>query len=38
MSHPNIVGMVDLYEDLDHQYIVLEYMEGKDLYDYLKLK
>jgi serine/threonine protein kinase len=27
--------MIDLFENSDYYYIVLEYMEGKDLFDYL---
>lgn len=37
-QHPNIVGLVDLFENIDHYYIVLEYMDGKDLFDYLKFR
>ena len=28
--------MIDLFENSDYYYIVLEYMEGKDMFDYLK--
>jgi serine/threonine protein kinase len=35
-QHPNIVKLLDLFENLDHYYIVLECMEGKDMFDYLK--
>jgi len=34
-QHPNIVGLIDLFENSDYYYIVLEYMEGKDLFDYI---
>ena len=34
-QHPNIVGLIDLFENSDYYYIVLEYMQGKDLFDYL---
>lgn len=27
--------LVDLFESADHYYIVLEYMQGKDLFDYI---
>ena len=37
-QHPNIVKLVDLFETVDNYYIVLEYMDGKDLFDYLKLR
>jgi serine/threonine protein kinase len=35
-QHPNIIKLLDLFENADYYYIVLEYMEGKDLFDYLK--
>ena len=35
-QHPNIIKLIDLFENSDYYYIVLEYMEGKDLFDYLK--
>lgn len=35
-QHPNIVKLLDLFENLEHYYIVLECMEGKDMFDYLK--
>ena len=28
--------MIDLFESSENYYIVLEYMSGKDLFDYLK--
>lgn len=28
--------MIDLFENSENYYIVLEYMPGKDLFDYLK--
>jgi serine/threonine protein kinase len=34
-QHPNIVRLVDLFENFDNYYIVLEYMAGKDLFDYI---
>lgn len=37
-QHPNIVHLVDIFENLEHYYIVLEYLEGKDLYDYAKAR
>lgn len=37
-QHPNIIKLVDLFENSDYFYIVLEYMEGKDLFDYLDKK
>jgi serine/threonine protein kinase len=35
-QHPNIVKLIDLFENLENYYIVLECMEGKDMFDYLK--
>jgi len=32
-QHPNIVTMVDLFEDRDYVYLVLEFMKGGELYD-----
>jgi Protein kinase domain len=37
-QHPNIVKLVDLFETIDSYYIVLEYLDGKDLFDYLKTR
>lgn len=34
-QHPNIVALIDLFENSDYYYIVLEYMQGKDLFDYI---
>ena len=35
-QHPNIIKLIDLFENADNYYIVLELMEGKDLFAYLK--
>lgn len=35
-QHPNIIGLVDLFENIDYFYFVMEYMDGKDLFDYFK--
>lgn len=37
-QHPNIVGLIDLFENSDYYYIVLEYMQGKDLFDYIQFR
>ena len=37
-QHPNIVGLIDLFENSDYYYIVLEYMMGKDLFDYIQAR
>jgi serine/threonine protein kinase len=34
-QHPNIVALIDLFENSEYYYIVLEYMQGKDLFDYI---
>ena len=35
-KHPNVVRMVDVFEDADQFYLILEHMGGGDLFDYLK--
>lgn len=35
MKHPNIVQAFDFFEDKDSFYIVLEYLEGGELFDRL---
>lgn len=37
-QHPNIIKLIDLFENSDYYYIVLEFMQGKDLFDYLKVR
>jgi serine/threonine protein kinase len=37
-QHPNIVKMVDLFENVDHYFIVVEYMDGKDMFDCLRYR
>ena len=34
-NHPNIVGLVDVFEDDVNFYIVSELMKGGDLYNYM---
>ena len=34
-QHPNIIKLVDIFENSEYYYIVLELMEGNDLFDYL---
>jgi len=36
MQHPNIVQMVEVFEDERSFYLVLEYLRGGDMYEYLK--
>lgn len=35
-QHTNIVKLIDLFETDKHYYVVMEYMRGKDLFDYLE--
>lgn len=37
-KHPNVVRLVDFFEDADNFYLVLELMNGGDLFDYLKAR
>lgn len=34
-QHTNIIKLLDLFESNTHYHIVLEYMQGKDLFDYI---
>ena len=35
-QHPNIIKLLDIFENAEYYYIVLEYMGGSDLFDYLQ--
>ncbi len=35
-QHPNIIKLVDLFENQSYYQIVLEYMQGKDLFEYMQ--
>jgi len=35
-QHPNIVTMIDVFEKPDYFHIVLEFLSGGDLFDYMK--
>lgn len=35
-QHPNIIKLIDLFENSDQYFIVIEYMAGKDLFDYIQ--
>jgi serine/threonine protein kinase len=35
-QHPNIIKLLDLFENQEYYYIVMDYMEGKDMFDYLQ--
>jgi len=37
-QHPNIVGLIDLFENCDYYYIILEFMQGKDMFDYIQIR
>lgn len=37
-KHPNLMRLVDLFENSDNFYLILEYMGGGDLFDYLKAR
>jgi serine/threonine protein kinase len=37
LSHPNIVRMFGCFSDLEHIYILMEYMEEGSLYKHVKL-
>lgn len=34
-DHPNIVSLIDVFEDNDYLHIVMEYCYGGDLFNYL---
>ena len=34
-QHPNIIRLLDIFDNPEHIYIVLEYLAGGDLYTYL---
>jgi len=38
VNHPNIVRARDIFEDKDFYYIVMDYCEGDDLYNYIMKK
>ena len=38
VSHPNILKLIDVYESERHLYVVLEYAEHGELFDYLVMK
>lgn len=38
IKHPNIVELVDVYEDMDKLFIVSELIEGGELFDYISKK
>eukprot|EP01135_Chromosphaera_perkinsii_P001743 Nk52_evm12s210 gene=Nk52_evmTU12s210 len=38
IEHPNVLGLYDVYESPHHLFLVLEYIEGGELFDYLVKK
>jgi calcium-dependent protein kinase len=34
-DHPNIVKLFEIYKDMDKLYLVMEYIEGKELFDFI---
>lgn len=34
-SHPHIIRLIDVLEDDKHFYVVLEYLDGRDLFEYM---
>lgn len=37
-QHPNIIKLIDLFENADYYYLVMDYMQGGDMFDYLQLR
>jgi len=35
-QHRGIIKLIDVFENSDYYYIVLEYLAGKDLFDYIQ--
>lgn len=38
MNHPNIIKLIDIYEDIDYLHIVTERLMGDELYDKIRMK
>jgi serine/threonine protein kinase len=36
--HPNVTKLIDVFEDSKNLNIILEYLEGRDLFSYLERK
>lgn len=37
-QHQNIISLLDLFENSDYYFMVMEYMQGADLFDYLQAR
>jgi serine/threonine protein kinase len=37
-QHPNIIKIFDIFEDDEQWFIVMEYLKGSDMFDYLEKK
>lgn len=35
-QHPNIIKLEDIFENQDYLYIVMEYLDGGDLFGFLR--
>jgi|LakMenE01Jun11ns_1017448.scaffolds.fasta_scaffold8743886_1 serine/threonine protein kinase len=35
-QHPNIISLFDIFSDSENSYIVLELLQGADLFDYVE--
>jgi calcium-dependent protein kinase len=35
-QHPNIIKLVDLFENSEYYYMVIELLNGSDMFDYLE--
>ena len=35
-QHPNIIKLIDIFENYDYYFMVMEFMGGKDLFEYLE--
>jgi serine/threonine protein kinase len=34
-QHKNVITMIDYFEDAQHFYLVLEYLQGKDMFNFI---
>jgi serine/threonine protein kinase len=38
VKHPNIIKLIESFYTNEYEYLVFELMEGKDLFDYLRVR